>query len=210
MAINKQNKKVPRMPNDLVAESAVLGCMLINNNSVSKAIQILEPDSFYDFKNKVIFENMIDLFEKNKAIDYVSLIDQLKKNKKLDEIGKSTYITGLSEKAPSAENVEYYAHIVKEKFVLRQIIQVSINISEQAYDGKEDVTDILDKAEQILFNVSQGAQKGNFKEIEPILHDVLDIWGNRKAGHLTGLASGFYELDNILAFNLFYQTNLII
>ena len=136
MAINKQNKKVPRMPNDLVAESAVLGCMLINNNSVSKAIQILEPDSFYNFKNKVIFENMTDLFEKNKAIDYVSLIDQLKKNKKLDEIGKSTYITGLSEKAPSAENVEYYAQIVKEKFVLRQIIDVSINISEQAYDGK--------------------------------------------------------------------------
>jgi len=199
MAINKQDKKVPRMPNDLVAESAVLGCMLINNNSVSKAIQILEPNSFYDSKNKIIFENMSELFEKNKAIDYVSLIDQLKKNKKLNEIGKSIYITSLSENAPSAENVEYYAQIVKEKFVLRQIIQVSINISEQAYEGREDVTDILDKAEQILFNVSQGAQRGNFEKIDPILHNVLDIWGNRKAGHLTGLASGFYELDNILS-----------
>ena len=196
MATNKQTRQ---MPHDIVAESAVLGCMLINNNSVSKAIQILEPNSFYDPKNKIIFENMVSLFNENKAIDYISLIDQLKKNKQLDKVGKSIYITTLSEEAPSSENVDYYAQIVKDKFVLRQIIQVSINISDQAYDGKENVTDILDRSEQILFNVSQDAQKGNFERIEPILNDVLDEWGTRKKGNLTGLGSGFYELDNLLS-----------
>ncbi len=195
----KENNNIKVMPHSIEAEEAVLGCMLINNNSVPKAIQILDKISFYSPKNSVIFDNMVQLFEKNKNIDYVSLIDQLTKNKQLKDAGDSYYITGLSNNAPSSENVEYYAQIVNEKFILRQVIEVAINMSSEAYESKEDVTHILDKAEQILFNVSQDAQKGRFKKIDPILHDVLDNWGNRKAGHLTGVPSGFYDLDNILS-----------
>jgi len=195
--INKSTGRI--LPHSSEAEEAVLGCMLINTDSVPKAIQNLEINSFYSTINQVIYGNMVELFEHNKTIDYVSLIDQLKKNDKLEDIGGAYYITGLSKNAPSAENIDYYSQIVKEKFILRQIIQVSRNISMEAYDSKEDVTNILDKAEQILFNVSQDAQKGRFKKIEPILHEVLDVWGNRKAGKLSGLASGFYELDNILS-----------
>jgi len=194
-----KNIKGRKEPNAIEAEEAVLGCMLINSNSVPKAIQTLDKDDFYDTKNKVIFENMLELFENNTIIDYVSLIDQLKKNKKLKEVGDTPYITDLSKNAPSSENVEYYSKIVKEKFILRKIIEVAKNISSEAFDSKEDVTDILDKAEQTLFTVSQDTQKGRFKKLEPILHDVLDIWGNRKAGKLSGIASGFNDLDNILS-----------
>ena len=186
-------------PNAIEAEEAVLGCMLINSNSVPKAMQTLDKDDFYDTKNKVIFVNMLELFENNTTIDYVSLIEQLKKNKKLKEVGDAPYITNLSKNAPSSENVEYYSKIVKEKFILRKIIEVAKNISSEAFESKEDVTDILDKAEQTLFTVSQDAQKGRFKKIEPILHEVLDVWGNRKAGKLSGIASGFNDLDNILS-----------
>ena len=196
---SEKNIKGRKEPHSPEAEEAVLGCMLINSNSVPKAIQALDKDAFYDTKNKVIFENMLELFENNTAIDYVSLINQLKKNKKLKEVGDSPYITDLSKNAPSSENVDYYSKIVKEKFILRKIIEVSKNISTEAFDNKESVTDILDKAEQILFGVSQDAQKGRFKKIEPILHDVLDVWGNRKAGKLSGIASGFHDLDNILS-----------
>ena len=199
MANNKQKESGRILPHSIEAEEAVLGCMLINTNAVPKAIQILEKNSFYSTTNQIIFDSMVELFDHNKTIDYVSITDQLKKNKKLEEIGGAYFITGLSKNAPSAENIDYYAQIVKEKFILRQIIQVSRNISSEAYDSTDEVTTILDKAEQILFNVSQDAQKGRFKKIEPILHDVLDAWGNRKAGKLSGIPSGFYDLDDILS-----------
>ena len=129
MANNKQKESGRILPHSIEAEEAVLGCMLINTNAVPKAIQILEKNSFYSTTNQIIFDSMVELFDHNKTIDYVSITDQLKKNKKLEEIGGAYFITGLSKNAPSAENIDYYAQIVKEKFILRQIIQVSRNIS---------------------------------------------------------------------------------
>ena len=210
MPSNKKNdNKITRIsPHSIEAEEAVLGCMLIDSESVPKAIQILDDKSFYNSANSVIFENMKELFEKNNNIDYVSLTDLLKKKKQLDLVGGTYYVTGLSNNAPSAQNVEYYANIVKEKEILRRIISVAIDISTEAYDSSEDATNILDKAEQILFSVSQDVQKGKFKSIEPILHEVLDIWGNRKSGSLTGVPSGFYDLDNLLSG--FQKSDLII
>jgi replicative DNA helicase len=207
----KNNKNIVdgrTFPHSIEAEEAVLGCMLINNESVSKAIQLLDSRSFYNTTNSIIFQNMIELFDDNHKIDYISLTDKLKKNKQLSEIGGAYYITGLSNNAPSAHNVEYYVQIVKEKEILRRIISVSIDISTEAYESQEDASNILDKAEQVLFNVSQDVQKGKFQEIAPILHKVLDTWGNRKSGSLTGVPSGFYDLDNLLSG--FQKSDLII
>jgi replicative DNA helicase len=169
---------------------------------------LLESRSFYNTTNSIIFQNMVELFDDNHKIDYISLTDKLKKNKQLSEIGGAYYITGLSNNAPSAHNVEYYVQIVKEKEILRRIISVSIDISTEAYESQEDASNILDKAEQVLFNVSQDVQKGKFQEIAPILHKVLDTWGNRKSGSLTGVPSGFYDLDNLLSG--FQKSDLII
>ena len=192
--------KVGRIsPHSIEAEEGVLGCMLINSESIPKAIQLLDSKSFYSTNHSIIFENMVELFDNNKSIDYITLTEQLKKNKQLKNVGGSYFITGLSNNAPAAHNVEYYAQIVKEKEILRRIISVAVDISTEAYESQEDATNILDKAEQVLFNVSQDVQKGRFKEIEPILHEVLDIWGNRKSGALTGVPSGFYDLDNLLS-----------
>ena len=197
---NKNIKDLGRIsPHSFEAEEAVLGCMLINNEAVSKVIQELNSTSFYKSSNAIIFDSMVELFNNDMNIDYISLVDQLKKKKQLKSIGGSYFITGLSKNAPSAENVQYYIQIVKEKAILREIISVSINISSEAYDSKEDAVNILDKAEQILFTVSQNAQKKRFTKIEPILHTVLDNWGNRKSGTLTGVPSGFYDLDNLLS-----------
>ena len=106
---NKTTNRLGRIPpNSLEAEEAVLGCMLINNSSVSKAIDSLHSSSFYNPSNSIIFENIVELFTENLNIDYVGLIDKLKKKKKLSSVGGAYYITGLTTKAPSAENVEYY------------------------------------------------------------------------------------------------------
>ena len=208
MKNNKNTVDGRTFPHSIEAEEGVLGCMLINNESVSKAIQLLDSRSFYNTTNAIIFQNMIELFDDNHKIDYISLTDKLKKNKQLSEIGGAYYITGLSNNAPSAHNVEYYVQIVKEKEILRRIISVSIDISTEAYESQEDASNILDKAEQVLFNVSQDVQKGKFQEIAPILHKVLDTWGNRKSGSLTGVPSGFYDLDNLLSG--FQKSDLII
>ena len=98
--------------------------------------------------------------------------------------------------------------IFKEKSILRNIINVSRSLATEAYESKEDVNDILDKAEQTLFSLSKDADKGRFKEINPILHDVLDNWVNRKEGSLTGVASSFFDLDNMLSG--FQKSDLII
>ena len=189
----KENKNLRVSPNIVEAEAAVLGCILINSESMSQAMQIVDEKDFYNPSNATIYENMLLLFENNKTIDYISVIEKLNKNNKLKEVGDAYYITGLTEQAPSTQNVEYYAKLVKEKSILRNIINVASNISNEAYQD-HDVTEILDKAEQTLFSLSKDADKGRFKEINPILHDVLDNWSNRKEGSLTGVPSFFLIL----------------
>jgi len=209
MSSNKNIEKLIRTePQSIDAEKAVLGSMLISKEAVPRAMNILMDNSFYDLKHQIIYQNIIQLFEKNDAIDSVSLIDKLKKNKQLQKVGGAYYITGLSNEAPSFENVEYYANIVKEKFVLRTIISVSKEISFDAYDEHLDVNTILDKAEQRLFNISQQSQLSQFTDVHSLLDKVLDDWSQRKQGTLTGIASGFNDLDNMLSG--FQKSDLII
>ena len=200
MAQTKKNKDIGKVsPHSIESEEAVLGSMLINKEAVSKVIQDLDKSSFYSTANSIIFENMVELFNLNLDIDYISLTNQLKKNKKLKDVGGAYYITGLSNNAPSAENIEYYSKIVKEKSILRNIIKVAITLNDDAYDDQDEPVNILDKAEQTLFSLSQNAQARKFTKVAPILHEVLDQWGNRKSGTLTGVPSGFYDLDNLLS-----------
>ncbi len=197
MAEKKQPVRLP--PQSVEAEQAVLGCMLIDPEAAPRVFHTLTANSFYSTAHAHIYSAMSALFEKNAAIDTISVTDQLKKSGKLEDVGGAYFITGLSSDAPSATNVEYYAKIVKEKEILRSIIQSAVQMSTQAYDSKEDATAVLDQAEQILFDLSQDAERGRFKSIEPVLHDVLDNWGNRKKGTLTGVPTGYYDLDNILS-----------
>ena len=208
MPKNLKNKDIRISPSIIEAEAAVLGCILINPDAMAKSMEFLNEKDFYNRSNAIIYENMLALFEDNNTIDYISVIEQLKKTKKLKEVGDAYYITGLTEQAPSTQNVEYYAKLVREKSILRNIINVASTISNEAYDNQSDVTEILDKAEQTLFSLSKDADKGRFKEIKPLLHDVLENWVNRKEGSLTGVPSSFYDLDNMLSG--FQNSDLII
>jgi len=197
MVDKNQTLKLP--PQSLEAEQAVLGCMLIDPDAVPKTLHFLTEKSFFHSAHAHIYTAISNLFEKNKTVDNITVTDELKKINKLEEVGGAYFITGLSSAAPTASNVEYYARIIKEKEILRSIIQSAVQMSTQAYESTEDATIILDNAEQILFNLSQDAERGRFKSIEPILHDVLDNWGSRKKGTLTGIPTGYYELDNLLS-----------
>ena len=192
--MNSDYKRVP--PQSVEAEKAVLGCILINNESISRVLEYLSKDSFFDNNHKIIFDSMLNLYDKESPIDSVNLIEELKKKNKLDDIGGAYYITGLSQEAPSVSNAEYYAKIVKEKQILRAIITTSIEMNSLAYEGESEIVEIIDKAEQHLFGISELTAKKKFQELEPMLHKVLDIWGNRKKGDITGVSSGFKDIDN--------------
>ena len=193
------NKIATLPPHSIEAEEAVLGCILIDPKAMPKTMQVLKTEDFYKESCKIIYENMISLFEENKEIDYVTIVEKLKKNKKLEAVGKAYYITNLTKNVPSAHNVDYYSSLVKEKSTLRNIISIVRNVSEEAYEDKDEISEILDRAEQTIFSLSRDAEKSKFKNIEPILHEVLDNWGTRKAGDLTGVPTSFYELDNMLS-----------
>lgn len=203
-----QNSEVRLPPNSIEAEQALLGCILIENSAISKVVSILQPDSFYKPSHSKIYKVMLELFEENETIDTITVVDKLQKSGELENVGGAYYIAGLSTETASSENVEYYGKIVSDKSTLRHIISTSIDLSTLAYEGTSEVTDILDKAEQKLFALSQNFTRGGFVQIEDMLHDVLDKWGNHKKGQFLGVPSGFSELDKKLSG--FQKSDLVI
>ena len=199
---NKKNSKdssFREVPHSIDAERAVLGSILINPKSINVSLQKLEPHSFYSISHQIIYSAMKELSFDNIAIDTITLIDKFKRDSNLEKIGGAYYITGLSDDAPSSENIEYYIDIVKEKEILRTVIETAKEISTLAYDSSEDSNDILDKAEQKLFNLSQSAYKGKFQSVDGLLQTVLETWENRKSGDMLGIATGFHDLDSKLS-----------
>ena len=134
MADKDQPVRLP--PQSVEAEQAVLGCMLIDPEAAPRVLHTLTEKSFYSIAHASIYSSMSILFEKNETIDTISVTDQLKKLGKLEDVGGAYFITGLSSDSPSATNVEYYAKIVKEKEILRSIIQSAVQMSTQAYDRR--------------------------------------------------------------------------
>ena len=201
-------KNIRKSPSSVEAEKAVLGCMLINKNAMHKVLHHLDSSSFYENSHIIIFKAISDMFEQGKTVDSITLIDFLKKNKELKKVGDSYYITGLVEDAPSSENVEHYAEIVKQKQALRTIINTAIDMTSEAYDGKYHPIEILDHAEQQIFELSRQANRGDFEEINPIVGKVLDEWAEERGSGLFGIPSGFMDLDEKLSG--FQNSDLII
>ena len=186
-------------PHSDEAEQAVLGSMLTSKEAVSKVLQWLDEQHFYKESHARIFRGMVELFSEGEPIDTVSLVDRLKKQKQLKNVGGAYYITGLVESVPTVANVERYSKIVLEKTLLRRLILVSHDLAKDAYDDSRDVDEILDQAEQAIFNISQKRLKGGFQQIEPILQETFERLDKIHAspGSVTGVPSGLIDLDEI-------------
>ncbi|MFQ6609720.1 MAG: replicative DNA helicase [Fidelibacterota bacterium] len=206
----KQSKesslRVP--PQSIEAEQAVLGCMLIDNEAVPRVMHFLDSNCFYKPAHSKIFDCMITLFDKSDKIDTITVLDQLKKSGHLESVGGAYYITGLSNEAPSAENVEYYAKIVRDKYILRKLITTAVDISTLAYNGQDEISDILDKVEQTVFSLGQHAYQSPFVQIEELIHNVMDKIDSQEKGGLIGISSGITSLDSLLSG--FQNSDLII
>lgn len=208
--IEKLKSALKQPPNAVEVEKAVLGAMLLENKAVPKAIEILKPEAFYDKKNKLIFEAIISLYEANEPIDTVSVYEELKKSGKSEDAGGAAYISKLAQDIASAANIEYHSRIVLEKWILRQLISSSIEIANLAYEGNEDVFDILDEAEAKIFQISEEGIKESFKPMEKAVKEALELIEAIHSKNIKTFSvfSGFYELDELLGG--FQKSDLII
>ena len=183
------------------AEQSLLGAVLIDPASLNEVADLLNAEDFYLSEHKQIYLAMHELFLTNSEIDVVTLIDTLVVKGIYDKSGGEDYIRTLTEAVPDALNVKDYARIVKEKSILRQLINACGEISEAAYSEQESVTNILDHAENLIFSIAQGRDTKNFRHIKEVLGDVYthlhELNTNKEATQ--GTQTGFSALDRVLA-----------
>lgn len=192
-------EKLP--PQNLEAEMAVLCSMLIEEEAISHAIEILNEDSFYKEAHKIIFNAVVSLYNKSRVADIVTLIDELKKRGALEDVGGINYLTSLTTSVPTAANIRHYAKIVKEKSLLRNLIASATTIVSEAYEAQEDADDLLDKAERMIFEITSKKIEGGFVSLKEIIKDsieTIDSLYQRKT-NITGIPTGFHDFDRLTA-----------
>lgn len=187
--------KVP--PQNIDAEQSVLGAILIENDALYKAIEIISIDDFYKEAHRKIYLAMVDLSEKNEAIDLVTITEYLKKKNDLDIVGGATYISQLSNAVPTAANIRYHAKIVHEKAILRNLIHTATEIVTRGYEDTRDVEELLDYAENAIFSIAEKKIKPSFTAIREIIKDSFEAIErlSEKKERVTGSPSGFIDLD---------------
>lgn len=189
-----------QLPCNIDAEKAVLGSILLNDESISLVCEILIPSDFYQQSHKIIFEIMVELNQKQKRIDLISMQDELQKKNQLDQIGGIVYLISLQEEIPTIGLTEQHAKIVKEKAILRELISSATNIITNCYSQNEkEIESVLDSAEKTIFHISNKRLNQSFVQ--------LNIWLKRTFSHLseikshskgvTGIPTGFKQLDTI-------------
>jgi replicative DNA helicase len=190
-----ENERIP--PQNLIAEQSVLGSLLIDKEAIPKVLDIIRPESFYREAHRTIYEAILKLFEKNEPIDLITTTEELRLKGKLEAVGGSVYVADLINSVPSSANVEYYARIVEEKAILRDLINAGNEILLKSFDGQEEVSDVLNTAEQLIFNIAQKRIRHGFIRIKDVLKETLDridkLYAKREG--ITGLPTGFYDLD---------------
>ncbi len=188
-------------PQNFEAEQSVLGSILLQPTALISAIEFIQANDFYRKAHQLIFQAMIDLNERNEEIDVITVADRLESSKQLEDVGGTPYLAELSSVVPTAANVEYYAKIVEERALLRRLIQASTEIISETYEESDDVSNILDMAEQKILKVSERKNRSGFVQISDVLRDSMEeidhLYKNNE--EITGLSSGYRALDLMTA-----------
>jgi replicative DNA helicase len=194
--LSDQATRVP--PQDLEAERAVLGAMLLDREAIGLAIETLgNEDVFYRTPNRKIFRALLRLYERNEAADLITLSDELRKDAALEEAGGEAYLASLLDHAGTSAHVEHYAKIVLEKATLRRLIDAASRIVRDGFDGREDPNDLIDRAEQQIFAIADTRLRRGFVRMKDLITDsfkvIQSLYETKK--HVTGVPSGFVDLD---------------
>ncbi len=184
-------------PQNIDAEQAVLGAMLIKKEAIAEVSQLLRPEDFYRDAHKIIYEAMLTLFNRNEPADIVTVTNYLNNESQLDKVGGIAFVTALANVVPTAANVIYHANIVREKADLRHLINTATDIAGMAYEAADDVADVIDKSEKMIMEVANRQNVSAFTPMKDIVietFDKINLLYESKGG-LTGIPSGFRDLD---------------
>jgi len=189
--------KLPPQAVDL--EEAVLGALMLEKDALSSVIDILKPEVFYKDNHQKIFAAIRHLFERTSPVDILTVTAQLRQQGELEMIGGAYYITELTNRVASAANIEYHSRIIIQKFIQRELIRISTEVINNAYEDTTDVLDLLDRAEKNLFDIAQNNLRRDSRKMDDLMHETLkeiEALKDKKDG-LTGVASGFTDLDRM-------------
>lgn len=186
------------MPESLEAEAAVLGSMILDPQCIGLVVQKIVSAAFYRIEHQMIFDAIIALWDKKSDVfDLLLLRDELKNRKQIEEVGGPEYLVKIAESVPSSANVEHYVQIVKDKQMMRELISVAGEVLTEAMDESGDTAEKLDRAEQKIFSVTQKKISGSASSIKELLTEAFEAIDKRQGHHITGLPTGFAELDDL-------------
>ncbi len=192
-----EDGKIQRIPpQNLEAEEAILGAVLTNPICLNKIADLITPESFYKPANRMIYEAVLDLFGKNQAIDIVTVSERLSETDKLEQVGGRAYVNDLALNVVTTANIEYYAKIVQEKAIKRNLINAGSEIVEMAYENNSMET-TLDNAEKLIFNIAQQKATTDLVPIEELVlksYEQIEFRYNHR-DELIGVPTGFYDID---------------
>jgi replicative DNA helicase len=185
------------LPQSIEAEQCVLGSMIIDKTAIAQAAEGLKAEDFYRDAHKTIFQSIIEMFQRDEAIDQVTLLEYLKSSDRLEKAGGITYVTEISDSVPTTANLASYIKIVSEKSILRKLIKSSTEIIESCYNDQSNVEEVIDKAEKRIFEIAETKSTSDFEPISAVLERSLEqiekLFNNK--GTITGVGSGFKDLD---------------
>jgi replicative DNA helicase len=197
--IDENLRRVP--PQSLEAEESVLGGILLDNTALDRVIELVQPDDFYRGAHRRLFRTMLDLSERNEPIDLITLSEALKARGELSEIGGTAYLAELTERVPTAANIAHYARIVRERSILRGLIEAATEIATRGYEAAGDVSELLDRAEQLIFNIQERKVREAFSKIADVLvgslRTIERLYEDKQS--VTGVPTGFADLDRMTA-----------
>ncbi|MEI8350462.1 MAG: replicative DNA helicase [Candidatus Omnitrophota bacterium] len=184
-------------PQNIEAEMATIGSMLLNEEIIPEVLEILDESFFYKEEHRIVFSSIISIFDTRRKIDILTVCEDLSKKKSLEKIGGTAYLTTLADFVPTAANATHYARIVKEKGVLRFLINSATQIISSAYREDEDVSNVLDQAEKLIFDISDRRVEGGYVHIKEIIKDGIELIESlyHKKSHITGIPTGFTDFD---------------
>jgi len=200
MIPEKLIEKVP--PQNAEAEIAVLASMMLDKEAIARSVEFVEENSFYSEANRKIFRAIVALYDENEGVDIVTVIEKLKKMNMLDEVGGPAFVAEIAASVPTAANVGHYAKIVREKYLIRTLINTATQIVSESYEPSSEADELLDKAETLIFDITSSKNREvavvSLKDIVKESIETIDRLYQRKE-NITGIPSGFHDLDIMTA-----------
>lgn len=197
--IDPATDKLP--PQNIEAEQSILGAIMIENDALPKVIEVISREDFYKESHRKIYDAMLELFDKSEPIDLITIAEELKKRNEIDAVGGEAYLSALASQVPTAANIRYHSKIIREKALLRSLIKSASEIASKVYEENLDADELVDQAERIIFNISDKRIKTSFVGLKDLIKgsfETIEHLYDKKSA-ITGVASGFTQLDELTA-----------